>query len=197
MKQCPKCGNQHNKPGTFCCRSCANSRGPRTEEFKEKVRKKLKGRKGKILVERIQQECEFCSQLFEKRKTSKQKYCCRECFLNYQETVRDSFSSYRSKCQFKFNVFDFPEEFDLMLIKEHGFYSPSNKKDNINGISRDHKISVSFGFKNGISPDIVSHPANCELMFHNLNSKKKTQCSISLEKLIDDIDIWNKKYKTA
>lgn len=26
MKICPKCGNHHNKQGTFCCRSCANSR---------------------------------------------------------------------------------------------------------------------------------------------------------------------------
>lgn len=26
MKQCPKCGVEHNKSGTFCSRSCANSR---------------------------------------------------------------------------------------------------------------------------------------------------------------------------
>ncbi|NBP15839.1 hypothetical protein EBU95_15855 [bacterium] len=26
MKDCPKCGTQHNKPGKFCSRSCANSR---------------------------------------------------------------------------------------------------------------------------------------------------------------------------
>lgn len=26
MKQCPKCNEEHNKPGTFCSRSCANSR---------------------------------------------------------------------------------------------------------------------------------------------------------------------------
>jgi hypothetical protein len=26
MKICPKCNTQHNKPGTYCCRSCANSR---------------------------------------------------------------------------------------------------------------------------------------------------------------------------
>jgi|APFre7841882654_1041346.scaffolds.fasta_scaffold154089_2 hypothetical protein len=26
MKYCPKCNNEHNKPGMFCSRSCANSR---------------------------------------------------------------------------------------------------------------------------------------------------------------------------
>lgn len=26
MKQCPKCNKDHDKPGIFCCRSCANSR---------------------------------------------------------------------------------------------------------------------------------------------------------------------------
>jgi len=25
-KTCPKCGTQHSKPGTYCCRACANSR---------------------------------------------------------------------------------------------------------------------------------------------------------------------------
>lgn len=26
MKQCPKCNKEHSKPGTYCCRSCANSK---------------------------------------------------------------------------------------------------------------------------------------------------------------------------
>ena len=26
MKVCPKCNSTHDKPGTYCCRSCANSR---------------------------------------------------------------------------------------------------------------------------------------------------------------------------
>jgi len=26
MKQCPKCGTEHEKPGTYCSRKCANSR---------------------------------------------------------------------------------------------------------------------------------------------------------------------------
>ena len=34
MKTCPKCGTEHNKPGKFCCRACANSR-QWTEEHKK------------------------------------------------------------------------------------------------------------------------------------------------------------------
>lgn len=34
MKPCPKCEQLHTKPGTFCSRACANSRGPMSEETK-------------------------------------------------------------------------------------------------------------------------------------------------------------------
>lgn len=34
MKNCPKCGTEHNKPGTFCSRACANSRQWNTEQKK-------------------------------------------------------------------------------------------------------------------------------------------------------------------
>lgn len=56
MTICKSCGKEikkewrkdkttiKNKPLVYCSRSCANSRGPRSEEFKEKVSKKLKGK---------------------------------------------------------------------------------------------------------------------------------------------------------
>jgi hypothetical protein len=43
-KICPKCNKSHSLNGKFCSRSCANSRGPRTEEFKKKVSTKMKGK---------------------------------------------------------------------------------------------------------------------------------------------------------
>ena len=36
MKICPKCNNKHEKSGTFCCRSCANSRQWNEEDKKKK-----------------------------------------------------------------------------------------------------------------------------------------------------------------
>jgi len=41
MKSCPKCGKEHNKPGIFCSRPCANSRQWTQEQkkvFSEKQR---------------------------------------------------------------------------------------------------------------------------------------------------------------
>ena len=36
MQICPKCNKEHNKPGTYCSRSCANTR-THTEETKRKI----------------------------------------------------------------------------------------------------------------------------------------------------------------
>lgn len=43
-KQCPKCGQSHAKPGTFCSRTCANSR-VFSEESRRKKSDALRGRK--------------------------------------------------------------------------------------------------------------------------------------------------------
>lgn len=69
MSNCPKCG--HVKPNTnnkFCSRKCANSRGPRTEDFKNKVRNKLS--KPKEV-----KECPMCGKLHT-NKTFCSKSCC-------------------------------------------------------------------------------------------------------------------------
>lgn len=81
MKTCPKCNNIHSKDGTFCSRSCANSRGPRSLEFKNIVSNKLSGRKGhnvnkgKIFVERITANCQDCGKEFQFLKTQSRKFC--------------------------------------------------------------------------------------------------------------------------
>jgi 5-methylcytosine-specific restriction endonuclease McrA len=46
MLECLKCKNTHDGlfgSGKYCSRSCANSRGPRTEEFKKTVSQKMTG----------------------------------------------------------------------------------------------------------------------------------------------------------
>jgi hypothetical protein len=55
-------------------------------------------------------------------------------------------------------------------------------------------ISIKFGFENGISSDIINHPANCRLMIHNDNISKNFRCSITLEELLIRIENWNNKY---
>lgn len=87
MKLCPKCNTEHYNDGVFCSRSCANSRGPRTEEFKKKVSEKLIGRvgkpnlsKGKFLVDRIGKNCPVCAVNFKIKINSKKMYCSDSCW---------------------------------------------------------------------------------------------------------------------
>lgn len=114
----------------------------------------------------------------------------------YIKTIKEQ---YYSAARFKFNVYHYPNEFDLSLIKEHGWYTcPGLKRKgqpkNILGVSRDHIISVSYGFANNIDPKIISHPANCRIMLHIDNKIKHSKNDISLDQLLDKINIWNKKY---
>ena len=55
-------------------------------------------------------------------------------------------------------------------------------------------ISLSYGFKNRINPLILAHPANCELLQHIDNSKKKIKCSITIDVLLDRIKNWDSRY---
>ncbi len=90
-------------------------------------------------------------------------------------------------------TYDYPNNFNLSLIEDKGWYKPKNRGDNPNGISRDHMVSVSFAFKNGILPYYICHPANCRLMAHSQNNKKNSECSITFEELLKRIDKWDNK----
>jgi hypothetical protein len=86
------------------------------------------------------------------------------------------------------------EEFDFYLVEKHGWYSPTNKKNNLSGVSRDHILSVKDGFDNGIPPHIISHPANCRLMIHTENISKNCSSDITYEELLEKIKKWDEKY---
>ena len=86
-----------------------------------------------------------------------------------------------------------------MLIKEFGWYTCPGKKrkhqpKNISGVSRDHIISVSYGFANNIDPTVLSHPANCKIMIHSDNKIKHNKCDITLDQLLIKIKVWEQKY---
>jgi len=204
VKMCPKCNVEHDKSGIFCSRSCANKRGPRTVEFKKTVSEKLTGRKvsndtiqkisgdnhhkrkGKNLSKREIIHCLLChKQFLQKKDTSK--YCSVECYIESYRAVRTEWKQYNIACKFIFNVYNYPKYLDLQLINEHGWYSASNRGNNLNGISRDHMFSVKQGFRQKVCPKIISHPANCQLLLHSLNSSKKTKCSITIEELKERI----------
>jgi hypothetical protein len=178
----------------FCSRSCANSRGVRTKDFKQKVSSKLSGR---VVSERITKTCESCNKNFDVTLYNKnKKYCSSDCFrqFRYKNVDKSGLKYYRRACSFKFNLADYPGEFDFGLVEQYGWYAAKNRGNNLDGVSRDHIISVKYGFENNVDVSIISHPANCRLMVHNSNVSKGKKCGMTLEQLQEKIKWWNEKY---
>jgi hypothetical protein len=114
----------------------------------------------------------------------------------YIKTIKEK---YYLAARFRFNVYHYPEKFDLSLITRHGWYTcpglkRKNQPKNIAGVSRDHIISVSYGFANNIDPTIISHPANCRIMLHSENKIKHSNCDKTLLQLLEDICVWDNVY---
>jgi hypothetical protein len=95
----------------------------------------------------------------------------------------------RAKFWFTFNVFHYPNLFDLSLITTYGF---RNNKTNTNGITRDHRVSVNNAIRNNYDPYYIKHPLNCELMFFNDNNKKNTNSSIKYEDLVNLVNEYDR-----
>ena len=115
-------------------------------------------------------------------------FCSKECYKYNRRKNSDIYKSYKNYCKFRFNLADYPDEFDFSLIRENGWYSPTNKKNNLGGVSRDHMLSVKEGFELGIDPKLLAHPANCKLMIHTENISKSNNSSITLEELLERIE---------
>lgn len=143
---------------------------PRKESTKPKI--EFSGEFSRI----FNMNCKHCNSKFCSR-TQKQ-YCSEHAALYMAEN--------RNRFKFTFNVFHYPELFDLESLDKTGWYSPGGKagKWNIDGLSRDHKVSVNESIKNNYDPFYIKHPLNCELITHAANNKKKTKSSIEYEELV-------------
>lgn len=109
----------------------------------------------------------------------------------FPKSNKKGIDRYRQLCEFKFSLNDYPDKFDFELIEKYGWYSASNRSNNINGVSRDHIYSIKNGFINNVDPKIMSHPANCRLILHRDNQKKKNKSNISLNELKEKIKHWD------
>ena len=198
--KCENCKQNHNGSygsGRFCSRSCANTR-THSKETKEKISKTVSGRKypprGTKGYKWENRKCLYCGKDFEIRKLENKRWCTNKCWVEFIKQKKDPKRLYKDECKFQFNVYDFPEYFDLDLINRYGWYSAANRENNLNGVSRDHMISLSEGFINGYETEKISHPANCKLIRHKENQKKNTKSTISYEELLIRIDEFDKKY---
>lgn len=95
---------------------------------------------------------------------------------------------YRARCRFTYmhNLLSFIPGYEL--LERYGWYDPKN---NLNGVSRDHMISIQYGWEHHIDPYLISHPANCMLLQMKENSSKQDKCSLTLQELIERVEWFN------
>jgi hypothetical protein len=181
-----------------CANSCSNSNRTHSDETKAKIRETILNNAGnrvtktnvhKTTLSKAVTKIRKCRTCCENEIHEPRKLICEDCRMQYYEL-------YRPSCEFDFNINDFQDEFDLTLVNELGWYSPSNRGNNLKGVSRDHIYSVKDGFVNKVDYRLIKHPANCNLMIHSDNSSKHDGSGISLEVLYERIAKWDLKYAT-
>jgi len=165
----------------FCSKSCSVTFNNKvriiTEDTKIKTSNTLKSKNKKVIKIRL---CKNCNNV-----VGYKKIICDTCRVDYYEY-------YRPSSNFDFSINIYKDKFDLSLVEKYGWYSPSNKGNNLNGVSKDHLFSVKDGFINKVSIDVIKHPANCRLMIHRDNQVKNSKSIITLDELLKRIEEWNK-----
>ena len=91
---------------------------------------------------------------------------------------------YWQECQFKFDPYTESQIKGYDLLLKHGLNGKTK-------LHRDHMLSIHYGWVNNISSDIISHPANCEILFDIDNMRKNSNSSITVEDLIARIKNWD------
>ncbi len=207
-KFCPKCGCDHTKDGTFCSRSCANSRRWSKSDKEKKRQSALNSDKVKLsnqkfgLLRGQQSAATKCGLTLEEWKKQYvpriQHNGCKHCKVHMVglKTICDDcrvsyYRYYRPSCEFKFNISDYPSWFDTSELKRVGMYSPTNRNNNLGGVSRDHMLSVAEAFGLGLDPIMVKHPANCRLILHRENQRKRSNSIITEKELLERIELFD------
>lgn len=195
VKRCERCGKGIETvvgSGRFCSSACSHSfsTSRNRSEINAKVSVSLKGRK----VTLKSGVCPMCGERFEMLLRKPKTFCTRRCSYNARKKPLDGYDGYKRECQFQFSLSEYPNEFDFELVKKYGWYTAKNRGNNANGVSRDHIVSIRWGYENGVDAKNIRHPANCQLLLQRKNVSKGKKRSISVEELITRIDDWNKRY---
>ncbi len=138
-------------------------------------------------------KCINCNSVLEFRFRNRL-FCNIKCKKAYYTRNTDNYELYNVLAKFKFSLNRYVDNFDFKLIEKYGWYKAKNNGDNVEGVSRDHMFSIKEGFRQKINPLLISHPANCELIINKQNQSKNDNCSLTLEKLLEKIKIFENKY---
>lgn len=186
LSHCARCDKplgRHQKK--YCSQSCAavvnNSIKPKrikkVKPIKIRAPKIIKPIRDKSLPKVFNCTCAHCGYKF--ISYNQRKYC------------NDHYDLYslkgKARYVFSINVFKYPDLFDLESLKKIGFRS----RENPNGYTRDHKVSVNEALKNNYDPYYIKHVMNCELMLWKDNIKKYSRSSITYEQLVKLVDAYD------
>jgi len=83
---------------------------------------------------------------------------------------KDEFKLYADLSNWISRMFDRHEIKGYKKLKNNGVF---NCRTNTKGVVRDHKFSRKSGFELKVFPEILRHPANCEILLHGENVAKK------------------------
>lgn len=187
IKLCPVCNIKHMNP-KYCSHSCraieVNSNRTLSETTKQKIALTNRLKSNNWPYSKVTfRECKKCSKPFLTKGSGSvtRLYC---------DTCRNYLASYRDLAVFRFASSEVPELFNDNRIKSNGWYRRSYP--NPDAMVFDHLYRVIDGFRNSIPPEIISHPANAELVTMRENRNRHTKSTISLDELYKRIDLFNK-----
>lgn len=157
--------------------------------------------------------CEHCESPIEYNKilsNHAQKFCNNSCAATYNNLKRAGkrstsltgpksnpalFTTYsRAQYRFRFNVADYPELFSQEQ-RHQWATQPRGSATNLQGLSQDHRLSLSEAFHQQYDPYYITHPVNCELIAYELNCKKSKRSSISYEQLVQEVQAYDARFK--
>jgi hypothetical protein len=204
---CKECKKQISIINKFCSRHCSavyNNRSRTMSKETKDNKARIKSERRKTKISNILRSNIIRLEIIGPYTTVYRNVCKKtglifysRTYQKYHPTIYSDRQHYSWLCRFRFSISEFPLWFDGSLIKEHGWYStPGSRKGvrNLNGVSRDHMVSVQFGYLHNIDPKIIAHPANCQLVLHKDNQHKRSKCSITLEELLTNIEKFNLIY---
>jgi len=106
---------------------------------------------------------------------------------------KSDYEIYFKQAEWCEKMFDRASDVEILLLREYGVF---NNKTNTKGVVRDHIYSRKSGFENGVFPILLRHPANCGIITHSDNVKKKTSRYIDKDgHTIDELFLRIETYK--
>jgi hypothetical protein len=125
-------------------------------------------------------KCNICGDISMRRTAHDHR--CKGCYnIQRLERIKTFLEKYGSYDVYRDYVYSLT---DVNIRKYNLFneYEFGHKKYHV-----DHKVSVYFGYTNGIQPDIISHCNNLQPLWYLDNIRKSKKCSITIDELLESI----------